>query len=96
MRNLYNGRTDKPVLRCISFNDYSDMARFVNLYGDLFYRPVESCAKERSKIGFYSQVDWDGNKNLVFSIFRDDWDFIKKNLNFEYVGNRQKCWRFVS
>lgn len=94
MRNLYNGRTDRPVIRTIRFENYSTAARFVNLYKDLFYKPVESCAKSRSELGFNTSTDFNGNHCLSFSLFKDDWNEILRHVDLEYVGFKQRVWKF--
>lgn len=94
MRNLYNGRTERPVIRSIIFENYSTVAKFVNLYKDLFYRPVDSCARGRSEYGFSTSTDFNGKNYLVFSLFKEDWNEILKHVDLEYVGFKQRVWRF--
>ena len=93
MRNLYNGRTERPVGRYIEFNNYKEIARFVNLYKDLFYRPVKGDINH--EYGFH--VTNYGELRLCFTIFKEDWKVIENNINLECQdkGRGKRFWKYI-
>lgn len=92
MRNLYNGRTERPVGKSVAFHNVKDAANFVNLYKDLFYKPDKSSCRSRAKNGFYTMFDSDGDVEVVFTIFKDDWKEINKHMKLRQYGRRS--WVF--
>lgn len=95
MRNLYKGHTGRPTSKLVYFRNVKSVANFVNLYGDLFYRPDKSCAKERSKTGFTVRYDDDGDICLYFTVFKEDWPGVVQGSKIcKIYSGSEKYWRF--
>ena len=91
-------RESHPRFRTIEFSSIEQAARFINLYGDLFYIPKDG-RWERAKYGFDVSGTCE-NPTVSFSIEMDNWNIITKGLGLHLQllypkKSKVKYWKYI-